>query len=79
MNFSDFEVNVFWLMMTAIGGYIGYQMKEMTKSLEGLNIKIAVMLERIETHSEKLQEHAERLRSLEDCKCPFDGVSLEKA
>lgn len=49
--------------------YFAYDLKttikNMSTSVESLNLKIAVVIEQTESHKEKLDEHSERIYNLE--------------
>ena len=78
MSRSDFGLFIdkaFWVLALAIGGFIGGEIKDMGKSVNELNQKVAVVIERqndLTIHSTKIDEiisnFNERLSRLETSK-----------
>jgi hypothetical protein len=52
-------------LLIAVGGFIAAYMRDLSKSVDGLNAQMAVILERMTYVSSTLSDHEERIRSLE--------------
>lgn len=63
-NPLDFNIFMQWAFLGSITGLV-WILWEIKKSVEKLNVKIAIIVERIENQQEKLSEHHERIARLE--------------
>lgn len=60
---TDQILSYLWLLPTAIAGYGVKYLHSMSKSVETLNLNIAVMVTRVDDHRETLEDHELRLRA----------------
>ena len=63
----DFALFIDWAFKAIIGGvlYVGLgSFRRMTDSVEALNVKIAVLIERTENHSKAIEKHDERISEI---------------
>lgn len=68
MDFNSAKDGILMFLLSGIGVYMAKQMHSLVESVGELNKKIAVIIVGMETHKEKLDEHARRLERLEDLK-----------
>jgi hypothetical protein len=57
---NDFFLTVMGTIFTGICGYIATSLGKMNESVRELNIKLAVVIERLEYHDERLKRLEER-------------------
>jgi hypothetical protein len=65
MNFDHFIDKVLWAMMIAIGGYGASKIEAATSSINDLNSKMSVIIEKIAYQSKYVEDHESRIRNLE--------------
>lgn len=66
MSFDAFVDKAFWALMIAIAGYGVAQIQAAAGSINELNAKMAVVIERITNQQQNIFDHENRLRKLED-------------
>ena len=65
---SDHQVFVEWAFKVLLAGGLTYGLTligRLTASIEALNVKIAVLIERTETHAKTIEKHDERISEIE--------------
>jgi hypothetical protein len=65
LSFINFVQWAFYGLITYFAFDLKATMKELKDSALALNIKLATVLERTESHKEKLEDHSDRLLQLE--------------
>lgn len=64
-EFLAYVDKVFWFLLLGVAGYVATQLKELTRSVQELNIRIAVVVQSLTTAEKTLERHEERLGRLE--------------
>jgi len=52
-------------LMTVMGGYVDSQFGDLTESVASLNVKIAVVIEKVEAHDSDIRDNGDKIRTLE--------------
>lgn len=60
-------VTIFGSLISLLLGIGMQSLKKMSTSIESLNKKVAVVIERSDQHTRALEKHDDRIRSLEQC------------
>ena len=65
MTFEHFVDKIMWGLMISIAGYGASQIQSATSSINELNSKMSVMIEKIAYQSKNVEDHELRIRALE--------------
>ena len=60
MDWDQAKDAIFMAMLTGFAGFLGIQLMRLVRSVEELNIKIAMLLERVDGHERRLTRIEER-------------------
>ena len=66
LEYSQIVTWVFYAMATVIGGGVLNILRKLTSSVEELNIKMAVLIEKTAYHEKELEKHDNRIGALEN-------------
>lgn len=55
-QFSSIATSVMGTLLLGVAGYIANQMKRLTDGVEQLNLKMAVVVERVDSHEKRLSK-----------------------
>jgi len=66
MTFEQFFDKMAWLIITGVGVYASTQLRTMSENISDLKTNTAVLIERVGTHSTKLDNHEGRINVLEN-------------
>lgn len=55
----------FWALLSAVALYVGSQMEKLSTSVNELNIKLSVYIQKSDLQAKSLDDHEARIRSLE--------------
>lgn len=56
MNLSQWTDKILWALITGVSAYGVNELKEIGNSLNALNIKMAVVVERVQQHSSEIND-----------------------
>ena len=65
MDHDEFIKFVFYGLISLVSMYCASQLKEAKDSIQGLNEKLAALIEKMMWHEKKIDEHSERIKTLE--------------
>lgn len=60
-----FASDFYWTLFLGVGSLGVKTLRDMTASIRQLNLNIAVILTRIDSHEKKLDDHENRIRKIE--------------
>jgi len=66
MSWGQFVDKAFWFVISSSALYMASQIREMSKSVEQLNVNMAVVLYQISTSKERLDKQETRIDKLQD-------------
>lgn len=56
---------LFWALLSAVALYVGSQMEKLSTSVNELNIKLSVYIQKSDLQGKLLEDHEMRMRQLE--------------
>lgn len=56
---------IFWALLSGVAIYVGSQMEKLSSSVNELNVKLSVYIQKSDLQGKLLEDHEFRLRSLE--------------
>lgn len=62
---NQWLIRVFYFVITNISLYGASQLNQLSRSVTELNLKMAVYIEKLQVHSEVINDHEERIRLVE--------------
>lgn len=62
----------FWTLLLGVCTYASYQLRDMSQSIQALNINMAVVMKSIQVQDGVLETHSEQIRRIE---AELDGLN----